>query len=91
MAHPGFPVATSEAPVSSTAKSNADASTATLGKTAGKDAVQGKSTYVTLMGLARAKDFAEELRKSAHAALKPLGTCAARLEGLADFIVRRRF
>ncbi len=70
---------------------DAEASTATLGKTAGKDAVQGKSTYVTLMGLARAKALAEELRQSAHAALKPLGTRAARLEGLADFIVRRRF
>ena len=70
---------------------DAEASTATLGKTAGKDAAQGKATYVSLMGLARAKALAEELRLAAHAALQPLGTRAARLGALADFIVKRRY
>ena len=39
-----------------------DASTATLGKTAGKDSKQGKPTYVSAMGAARARSLAEELR-----------------------------
>jgi farnesyl diphosphate synthase len=68
-----------------------DASTATLGKTAGKDAIQGKATYVSAMGIARAKAFAEELRVQAHAALAGFGARAGRLAQLADFIVLRKF
>jgi farnesyl diphosphate synthase len=67
------------------------ASTATLGKTAGKDAAQAKPTYVSILGLARARALAEELRVEAHAALAPLGEAAARLRELADFIVLRKF
>jgi farnesyl diphosphate synthase len=70
---------------------DADASTATLGKTAGKDAAQGKPTYVSLLGLARARELAEELRGQAQAAIEPLGSSAARLAQLADFIVQRKF
>ena len=58
---------------------DADASTATLGKTAGKDSKQGKSTYVSAMGVARARELAEELRGEAHAALAGLGAPARRL------------
>ena len=68
-----------------------DANTATLGKTAGKDAMQGKATYVSAMGLARAKEFAEDLRLQAQAAILPFGARAARLSQLADFIVLRKF
>ncbi len=68
-----------------------DASTATLGKTAGKDSKQRKPTYVSAMGLARARSFAEELRAEAHAALAGFGKQAKRLDELADFIVLRRF
>ena len=68
-----------------------DANTATLGKTAGKDAIQGKATYVSAMGLARAKEFAEDLRQQAHTAIEPFGGRAARLGELADFIVLRKF
>jgi farnesyl diphosphate synthase len=67
------------------------ASTATLGKTAGKDAAQAKPTYVSILGLARARALAEELRAEAHAALSAFGETAARLRELADFIVLRRF
>jgi farnesyl diphosphate synthase len=70
---------------------DAEASTATLGKTAGKDAAQGKPTYVSIMGLARAKALAEELRADAHAALVRAGGRTTRLGELADFIVRRKF
>lgn len=45
------------------------ASTATLGKTAGKDAAADKPTYVSLMGLDRAREFAESLRTEAVEAL----------------------
>ena len=68
-----------------------DGSTATLGKTAGKDSKQGKPTYVSVLGLARAKEMAEALRGEAHAALAPLGARARRLSELADFIVLRKF
>jgi farnesyl diphosphate synthase len=70
---------------------DSEASTATLGKTAGKDSRQGKSTYVSAMGLKRARDFAEELRVEARHALEGLGAAALRLGELADFIVLRKF
>ena len=70
---------------------DAEASTATLGKTAGKDSKQGKPTYVLAMGTARAKAFAEELQRGAHAALDSFGERALRLRQLADFIVLRKF
>jgi farnesyl diphosphate synthase len=70
---------------------DAEASTATLGKTAGKDSRQGKPTYVSALGAARAKTFAEELRQGAHEALAPFGERALRLRQLADFIVLRKF
>ncbi len=70
---------------------DAEAPTATLGKTAGKDAARGKPTYVSLLGVARAKALAQELRGEAHAALAGFGGRAARLGDLADFIVTREF
>lgn len=73
---------------------DADASTATLGKTAGKDAEQGKATYVTVLGTTRAREFAEELRVEARKALgaqPDLAARANRLAELADFIVLRKF
>src|SRR5260370_40362327 len=68
-----------------------ESSTATLGKTVGKDAANNKPTYVSALGLARAKALAEELRKDAHDALLGLGSAAHRLGDLADFIVLRKF
>jgi farnesyl diphosphate synthase len=70
---------------------DAEASTATLGKTAGKDSRQGKSTYVSVLGVARARALAEELRRDAHAALAGLAERGARLAALADFVVLRKF
>jgi farnesyl diphosphate synthase len=68
-----------------------ESSTATLGTTAGKDAANNKPTYVSLLGLARARALAEELRKEAQAALAEMGGGANRLAELADFIVLRKF
>ena len=70
---------------------DAEASTATLGKTAGKDHKQGKPTYVSVMGLAAARELAGDLRAEALGALEPLGPAAVRLRQLADFIVLRKF
>ncbi len=70
---------------------DAEASTATLGKTAGKDAAQNKSTYVNLLGLASAKAMAAELRAEASAALDAFGAQAQRLRQLTDFIAERTF
>ncbi len=68
-----------------------ESSTATLGKTAGKDAANNKPTYVSVLGLARARALAEELREEAQSALSGLGKGARRLSELADFIVLRKF
>lgn len=70
---------------------DADASTATLGKTAGKDSKQGKPTYVSVLGVGQAREFAAELQRDAHAALAPLDERARRLHELADFVVLRKF
>ncbi len=75
----------------STTCSTTRRSTGTLGKTAGKDSRQGKPTYVSTLGLARARALADELRAEALAALEGLGARAARLAQLADFIVLRKF
>jgi farnesyl diphosphate synthase len=68
-----------------------DATTATLGKTAGKDARQNKPTYVSLLGVAESRKLASELREDALAALEVFGVRARRLRELADFIVLRKF
>jgi farnesyl diphosphate synthase len=70
---------------------DADSSTATLGKTAGKDAKANKPTYVSAMGVSRARELAQELRQNALDALAGFGERALRLRQLADFIVLRKF
>jgi farnesyl diphosphate synthase len=61
-----------------------------IGKTAGKDAAQGKPTFVSLLGLAGAKGHAEALRREARTALGAFGGASRRLAELADWIVLRR-
>jgi farnesyl diphosphate synthase len=70
---------------------DAEASTATLGKTAGKDAAQGKATYVSAMGLAEAREMADALRREAREAIEAFGERGRRLHELAHFIVTRKF
>jgi farnesyl diphosphate synthase len=67
------------------------ASTATLGKTAGKDEAADKPTYVSLLGLDAARAYADELRADALDALSIFGERARRLTELADFICHRQF
>jgi farnesyl diphosphate synthase len=61
-----------------------------LGKTAGKDAMQGKPTYVSLLGLDAAKKRIAELRDEAHTALLGFDAGARRLNELADWIALRK-
>ena len=61
-----------------------------LGKTAGKDVDQNKPTFVSLLGLDAAQEYAQDLRDQAHAALARSGLGqAAYLACLADKIVER--
>ena len=69
---------------------DATADSATLGKTAGKDAAANKPTYVSILGLEPSKVLAEKLRRDAHDALAPFGDKADRLRQLADLIVQRK-
>jgi geranylgeranyl pyrophosphate synthase len=68
---------------------DATASAAALGKTPGKDAAQGKLTYVAVYGLERARAEALRLEREAVAALAPLGGGGAQLAALARFVVGR--
>ncbi|GAB1424851.1 (2E,6E)-farnesyl diphosphate synthase [Thauera terpenica] len=70
---------------------DAEADTATLGKTAGKDAKNDKPTYVSLLGLSHARTLADDMLADARATLLPFGPPAARLESLAEYIVHRAF
>ena len=68
-----------------------EADTATLGKTAGKDAANDKPTYVSLLGVTRARELAEEMCQEALDRLAPFGDAGQRLAELTRFIVRRQF
>jgi farnesyl diphosphate synthase len=62
----------------------------TLGKTAGKDAAHDKPTYVSLLGLARSRAYAQELLQQATGALAAsrLDDTQA-LQALAAMVVNR--
>ena len=66
---------------------------ATLGKTAGKDAAADKPTYVSLLGLAQAQQLVEKLYADSLAALDASGlntTATAALRALAGLVVQRK-
>lgn len=66
------------------------ADSATLGKTAGKDAEQDKPTYVSILGLERSRLYAQELLAQALGALDASGLNEVRaLRALADMVVNR--
>jgi farnesyl diphosphate synthase len=68
------------------------ADSATLGKTAGKDAAADKPTFVSLMGLAQAQAYAERVLDEAHAALDQSRLeHTATLHALADWVGRRAY
>jgi farnesyl diphosphate synthase len=67
-----------------------DSTSDVLGKTAGKDAERGKPTYVSMLGLDAARQWAGRLRTEALDALGVFDHRADRLRQLADFIVLRK-
>ncbi len=70
------------------------ADSATLGKTAGKDAAQQKPTFVSLMGLEASRTYAQQLLVRALASVGALEADGfentAALRGLADMLVNRQ-
>jgi farnesyl diphosphate synthase len=66
-----------------------EADSAALGKTAGKDAAQSKSTYPALLGLSQAKDRLRAISGQMATQLLALGERAEPLRQLARFAVSR--
>ena len=62
---------------------------ALMGKTLGKDAIQGKLTFVSLYGLDKAGEIAAQLIAEAKESLAVFGSKAENLKDLADFIISR--
>ena len=62
-----------------------------LGKTAGKDAAQDKSTYPSLLGMPESKTRLAALAEKMKAALGPLDARADALRAVAEFAVARAF
>ncbi|HPU53973.1 MAG TPA: geranyl transferase, partial [Burkholderiaceae bacterium] len=58
--------------------------------TAGKDAEQGKPTYVSVLGLAASRRLADTLLIQAREAVAVLGPRARRLGEIAELIVLRQ-
>lgn len=63
--------------------------TKTLGKQRGSDAANNKSTYPTVVGLAAAKQMAQELKQQAIESLEGLGEAADPLRWIATYVVDR--
>lgn len=70
---------------------DAESSTATLGKTAGKDAIGNKPTYVTVLGIEQSRALANEMYDESLKVLDMLPRGGARLRDIARFIFHREF
>jgi farnesyl diphosphate synthase len=67
-----------------------EVSSSDLGKTAGKDALQNKPTFVSILGLDAAKAKLNQLHAEARATMADAGIRARRLNEMTDFIILRR-
>ena len=61
-----------------------------LGKPIGSDAEENKNTYVSLLGIEKAKELMIEYSEKAKDALSPFGDKAEFLIGLTDYLTARR-
>ncbi len=61
-----------------------------MGKAVGTDKARNKSTYPSLMGLEKAKKFAENLVKKARNELKPFDSNGEALKAIASYILERK-
>jgi farnesyl diphosphate synthase len=66
-----------------------EGSSADLGKTAGKDAAQSKSTYPALLGIEGSRKLLDELGETMRDALAPMGSTADELLALGELAVLR--
>jgi geranylgeranyl diphosphate synthase type II len=64
--------------------------TAMLGKTAGSDIINEKTTYVSLLGLDEAKKLLNSTTDQAIKSLAPLGNKGERLKSLAKYLLTRK-
>lgn len=69
---------------------DASSDSRTLGKTAGKDAAADKPTFVSLMGLDAARDFAKQLHQESIDSLHIWGDNASLLKALANKVLYRQ-
>jgi geranylgeranyl diphosphate synthase type II len=68
-----------------------EGTTEQLGKDAGSDQARGKATYPAVMGVAAAKERAQELMEMGIDALRTLGPEAEPLRAIARYVVQRTF
>ena len=66
-----------------------EGNSADLGKTAGKDAAQSKSTYPALLGIEGSRKLLDELGETMREALVPMGAADAELLALGELAVLR--
>lgn len=62
-----------------------------LGKPVGSDEKSGKSTFVSILGIDKAKEYLEEWTNDAKKAIEPLGDKGKFFVDLADFLLGRSF
>lgn len=67
-----------------------ESSTEELGKTAGKDVDQNKSTYPSVYGLEKSKQMAEQLKNEAIEVIDSFGEKAIPLKALALYVIERK-
>ena len=68
-----------------------EADTETLGKPQGSDVAANKATYPALLGMAGAKQKAQDLLAQAHQALEAIDYDTSELASLASYIVERNY
>ena len=66
-----------------------EGSSATLGKTAGKDAADAKPTYPSVLGMQGSRDRLAELTDTAIESLRPFGARMRELSALARYVAER--
>ena len=62
-----------------------------VGKTVQKDKASGKATFVSLLGIDKARQKAEILSEEAISELFPFGERANQLKQLVRFIIQRKY